>query len=115
MTVKITRMLRMKKKKKEKKKKSMVEDVARKRAGLRKTAGKRKLMIRKKIQAQEVQDELHAPPQHQARNEHRWCEYSILFTAVIILKLIFIRNNCWYVTWDIFIVILVVSYTSGKK
>ena len=62
-TVKITWKLTMmkKKKKKEKKKKSVVEDMARKRAGLRKTAGKRKLMIRKKIQAQEVQDELHAP------------------------------------------------------
>ena len=54
--------------------KHVVEDVARKRVGLRKTAGKRKPMIRKKIQAQEVQDELHAPPQHQARNEHRWRE-----------------------------------------
>ena len=69
-TVKMTRMLRMKnKKKEEKKKETVVEDVARERAGLRKTAGKRKPMIRKKIQAQEVQDELHAPPQHQARNE----------------------------------------------
>ena len=47
----------------------MVEDVARERAGLRKTAGKRKPMIRKKIQAQEVQAELHASPQRQARNE----------------------------------------------
>ena len=69
MTVKMTRMLRMKNKKKEKKKETVVEDVARERAGLRKTAGKRKPMIRKKIQAQEVQDELHAPPQCQARNE----------------------------------------------
>ena len=69
MTVKMMRMLRMKNKKEEKKKETVVEDMARERAGLRKTAGKRKPMIRKKIQAQEVQDELHAPPQHQARNE----------------------------------------------
>ena len=69
MTVKMMRTLRMKNKKKEKKEESMVQDVARERAGLRKTAGKRKPMIRKKIQAQEVQAELHAPPQRQARNE----------------------------------------------
>ena len=68
--VKMMRMMRMKnKKKEEKKKETMVENVARERVGLRKTAGKRKPMIRKKIQAQEVQAELHAPPQHQARNE----------------------------------------------
>ena len=68
--VKMMRMLRMKnKKKEEKRKETVVEDVARERAGLRKTAGKRELMIRKKIQAQEVQAELHAPPQRQARNE----------------------------------------------
>ena len=70
-TMKMTRMMRMKNKKKEEKKKkeTVVEDVARERAGLRKTAGKRKPMIRKKIQGQEVQAELHAPPQRQARNE----------------------------------------------